>query len=213
MEYKTTTRLFSGKYQYKIVLICSTAAIFRSGDSAKILASLKEIETGKANGRLYSVLRSRNSVKSQEELDYAFNLQKKLATLTDISVRVESPWVSIYSNSLQDIAALAALGEGNVKYICKPPNDMLLEEGTIIMPNINHDFCVTLGNITSEQSAFVQWAEGNPNLRLTVSCRVALMQLRSCGGSYFYVTGANNLLAVRMHLGGCIAKVERIVKA
>jgi hypothetical protein len=58
----------------------------------------------------------------------------------------------------------------------------------------------------------VAWAGTNSKLKLTKSCAKALLKPRSWGGSYFYITGDNNLLMAKMHLGGCISKVERIIK-
>ena len=213
MEYKTTTKLFKGTYQYKIVLICATAAIFRSSDMDSTLAQLQKIEIGKPNTDMYSVYRLRNSIKTQEELDYAFAIHSQLVVMKDMEVRVETPWITVYSNSIQDINTLASLNEKFVKYICTPPANTLLEEGTIIMPKMNYEFRVTVGKTTSEHSAFIQWAEGNTNLKLTKSCKKELLRSRSWGGSHFYITGANALLMAKMHLGGCIAKVERIIKA
>jgi hypothetical protein len=70
-----------------------------------------------------------------------------------------------------------------------------------------------LGKTTQEHSAFIQWAENNAKLKLTKTCKRELARDYSWGGTYFYVTGENNLLMTKMHLGGSINKVERIIKA
>lgn len=132
--------------------------------------------------------------------------------MSDIDIRVESPWLSIYSNNLADINTLAKIDNTHVKYISKPPDNTILDSGTVIMPKMNYDFRITLGKTTQEHSAFIQWAESNKKLRLTKSCIRDLEKPRSWGGTHFYVTGDNNLLMAKMHLGGSISKVERIVK-
>ena len=53
----------------------------------------------------------------------------------------------------------------------------------------------------------------NKKCKLTKSCTSALLRPRSWGGQHFYITGDNNLLMAKMHLGSSIAKVERIIKA
>jgi hypothetical protein len=204
MQYKVTTRLFKGKYQYKIVLICSAAAIFRTYDSEKTLARLEEWS--------HTVRKIYTNIE-RLDVNYALALYKQLAILKDIEVRVEQPWITVYSNSLLDVISLASIREENVKYVFEPPKNVLLEKGTVFMPNVNHDFCVTLGNIVGDKSAFVKWAASTSKIKLTKNCQELLLRSHSIGGSYFYVTGENNLLTVRMHLAGCIAKVERIIKA
>jgi len=199
MEYKTTTRLFRGKYQYKIVLVCSGASYFRN-DLDSALDTLKKI----------TLTAKSHHIKTQEDLDYAFKLHNALSKMKDIDVRVESPWISIYTNNKKDTEVLAKISEDNVKYISVPAGN--LEEGTVLMPKMDFEFRVTLGKTTQEHSAFIEWAETNPKVKLTKSCIKDLLRPRTWGGKHFYITGNNNLLLAKMHLGGSIAKVERIVK-
>ena len=208
MLYKTTRRLFHNTYQYKIVLVCAGAHFFRSNDLSGVLTKLSEIDitSKKANWRS-------NFIKTQDDLDYAFKLHTALGKIQDIDLRVESPWVSIYSNSKKDIDMLAKLDPGNVKYICVPPANSGLTNDTVIMPKMNFDYRVTLGKTIQENTAFVAWASTNKKCKLTKSCIRDLGKNRSWGGTHFYITGDNNLLMAKMHLGGSISKVERIIKA
>jgi hypothetical protein len=210
MLYKTTKSLFQGKYKYKIVLVCAGAGMFRSGDMDAALEMIKQIDLNKNNIHL----RYNNYlVKTAEELDYALQLQQQISKMQDFDIRIENPWVSIYTNSPRDVANLARINEDNVKYISQPPAKSSLEEGTVIMPKMNYDYRVTMGKTTHEHSAFVEWADTNAKLKLTKSCIRDLSKNRSWGGTHFYVSGDNNLLMAKMHLGGCITKVERIIKA
>lgn len=209
MLYKTTKSLFWGKYKYKIVLVCSGASMFRSGDMNATLELIKKVDLNK----LHTVRYSNFLIKNAEELDYALKLQNQVSKMQDFDIRVESPWVSVYTNNPKDVANLAKICEDNVKYICQPPAKTMLEEGTIIMPKMNYEYRITLGKTIQEHSAFVQWAENNSKLKLTKSCKKELSKNRSWGGTYFYVTGDNTLLMTKMHLGGSINKVERIIKA
>lgn len=207
MLIKTTKSLFRGIYQYKIVLKCAGAAYFRSGDMNNTLAELSKVDVISQN------VKRRYGIKTQEDLAYALLLQKSLKKLSDIEVRVESPFVTVYSNSRAEIDTLANLDKDNVKYISVPPAAHSLTEGTIILPKVPYEFRVTLGKTTHNNEAFVSWADNNPKLKLTNSCRRDLCKDRSWGGTYFYISGDNNLLMAKMHLGGSINKVERIIKA
>lgn len=206
MLYKTTNRLFKGTYQYKIVLICATASVFRSGDMDSALAQIKKIIINSPG--MYSKQRF-----TQYDVDSALALHSALSKMPDIEIRIESPWISVYTNSMAYIDQLKALDENAVKYISMPPTGSSLDIGTIIMPKIDYEYRVTIGKTTSEHSTFVQWAENSDKLKLTKSCKKDLLKQRSWGGTYFYINGDKTLLMAKMHLGGSIAKIERIIKA
>jgi hypothetical protein len=178
--------------------------MFRSGDMEYTLAQLKKVIINPSYHRPRY---------TQEDLDYGFQLQTCLSKMPDIEIRVESPWISVYTNNIKYIDQLKAIDESKVKYISTPPANRSLDIGTIIMPKVDFEFRVTLGKTTSEHSNFVQWAENSNKLRLTKSCKKDLLKQRSWGGTHFYITGDNTLLMAKMHLGGSIAKIERIIKA
>ena len=212
MQYKLTKKLFYGTYQYKIVLVCAGAGLFRSKDLDVVLESLQQASPLLTDSDKFSFSRNRHTIRTTEELDYALKLHYELSQLTDFDLRIESPWVNVYTNSKRDVTILAQIDEFKVKYISQPPVDALLEVNTIILPKVNFDYRVTVGRTTQDCTAFITWADNNAKLKLTKSCRTALSKPRSWGGSYFYITGDNNLLMTKMHLGGCISKIERIIK-
>jgi hypothetical protein len=207
MLFKTTNRLFKGLYQYKIVLVVPGANLFRNCDFGAISKGLAKIAINLTSQSRH------NPIKTTSDLDYAQSLYKQLKKLSNFEVRVESPFISIYTNSEQDITNLAKLDNNRVKYISKPPENASLSASTIIMPKMGYDYRITLGKTSQEHSAFIQWADSNPKIKLTKSCIRDLSKDRSWGGTHFYVTGDNNLLLTKMHLGSSINKVERIVKA
>lgn len=203
-----------GKYQYKLVLVCAGATWFRGGDWDSALDILKRIDLESGSVRGASIFTPKKSfIKTKDELDYAFKLLEKLKTLDDIVIRVESPWISVYSNSKSSIDAITKVDKSKVKYVCVPPENSVLSNDTVIMPKINYDYRVTMGKTTQDHSTFVQWAEKNTKVKLTKACKRDLCKNMSWGGSYFYITGDNNLLMAKMHLGSSINKVERILKA
>jgi hypothetical protein len=207
MQHKTTNKLFWGKYQYKLVVVCPGSSWFRGGNWLDALEQLKKIDF--SNDKHLRSCR----VKTQEDLDYAFKLLPVLSKLTDIEVRVETPWVTIYTNTKSNIDKLSKLDTEKVKYICEPPANITLDAKTIILPKVNYDFKITMGKTMGEHTTFVVWAENNSKIKLTKTCKRELSRNFSWGGTYFYVTGENNLLMAKMHLGGSINKVERIIKA
>ena len=210
MQYKTTIKLFKGIYQYKIVLVCSGAHFFRSGDMASTLESLQQIDLVRNTSGIPNWRHS--LIKTQDDLDYALKLQNALSKQPDIDVRVESPWITVYTNNKKNIDILTKLDKDRVKYVSAPAEKTTLEQNTIIMPKMNYDYRITLGKTIQEHSSFVEWAESNPKLKVTKSAKTDLLKPRSWGGKHFYLTGENNLLLAKMHLGSSIAKIERIIK-
>jgi hypothetical protein len=187
------------------VLVCGGASYFRDRDFDQIRQRLAGFNFEE---RYYK----NAGIKNQEELDWTFKLLVALQNLKDYSIRVEQPFVSIYINSKKDVDKLTKLEPSKVKYISVPPTNNTLAENTIITSKIDFDYRITLGKTTREHSAFVDWASSNKKLRLTKSCIKELHKNRSWGGTYFYITGDNNLLMARMHLGEAINRVDRIVK-
>ena len=206
MQFKTTTQLFYRKYQYKVVVVCPGAQLFRNG-LGQAFDHLTKVDLESAASKWRT-----SHIKTQGDLDYAFKLHNTLSTMTDFDVRVESPWISIYGNNKKQIDKITRLDNDRVKYICVPPANVILDSNTIIMPKMNFEYRVTLGKTNQEHGAFIQWAETNKKLKLTKSCKKELSKPLSWGGTHFYITGDNNLLMTKMHLGGSISKVERIIK-
>ena len=212
MEYKTTRKLFRGTYQYKIVLICAGASWFRNRDMDRIFEELKLIDLHQ-NQKKSTTWRYSTLIKTQDELDYTFNLASTLLACSPYEIRVESPCITIYSSSKADIDKLVALDTNKVKYVSRPDPNINLTEDTIVMPKMSYEFRVTMGKTVQPNTAFIDWANSNKKCKLTKSCVRDLGKQRSWGGTHFYITGDNNLLMAKMHLGGTIAKIERIVKS
>jgi hypothetical protein len=207
MLFKTTNKLFRGIYQYKIVLVCPNAHFFRNSDWQHCLDMLQKSNVAPGSRQGFT------NFKSVEDKDYALSLYKVLSTLNDLTIRIETPWITVYTNNKSHLDDLVKLDNDRVKYVCLPPTNVSLSSDSVIMPKMNYDFQVTLGKTTQEHSAFIAWASSNQKLKLTKSCIAALTRNRSWGGTHFYVTGDNNLLMAKLHLGGSISKVSRIIKA
>lgn len=176
--------------------------MFRHGDMSHTLELLKTV----------ALPTTKYGFKSTMDLDYALRVQSTLDKMQDIAIRVESPWISVYTNNIADVDALTSIDVDRVKYVSAPPTLQHLKQDTLILPKVPFEFRVTLGKCTQNHQAFIDWAEVNPKVRLTKGCKKDLSKDRSWGGTYFYVSGNNNLLLAKMHLGGSISKIEHIVK-
>lgn len=196
-----------GKYQYKIVLVCAGASWFRGQNLEYAKKKLDAVDLNK------SIKDWQYGIRTQDDLDYAYRVLNILKKLENYTVRVESVWLSFYSNSLKDIKQLANIDKIKVKYICQPEEYGKLEKNTVVMPKIAFDFKVTLSKTTTNHSNFVEWAQTNNKIKLTKTCIRDLNKERSWGGSYFYVNGDKTLLMVKMQLSNCISKIERIVSS
>ena len=85
---KDTVSLFANKYKYKIVLVCPVAGWFRGNKLDFVLEKLTE-----------GVFPPWVKIKGKEDLDYCFNLQQLMSTLSDYEIRVESPRINFYTNN------------------------------------------------------------------------------------------------------------------
>ena len=203
---KDTVSLFSNKYQYKIVLVCPAANWFRGNDLDFVEARLKLLKTGQRPLWL--------KIKSNEDIEYCFDLQKVLVSSSDYNIRVEHPYLNFYSNNSRSIEALAGLDPARVSYVCMPnKTNPSLKEGAVIVKKLDYDYKVFLGKTTQDNSTFVTWARQNKNIRLTKRAEKDLCKTRSYGGSYFYVRTDKAMTMVRMFVGTYVSKVESVIKA
>lgn len=208
MKYKETRSLFLGTYQYKVVLVCPTASLLRGGDFDGALKALELWHPGDKNTWNWQ-----SRIKTPADYEFAKSLTKDLKKLKDFEVRIEQPNVNVYTNNEKDVTFLEKKYSDSIKYISKPLKDNVLQEGVIVMPKMDYGYKITMGATRQEYTAFIDWAEANAKVKLTKSCIRDLSKSRSWGGTHFYITGDNNLLMAKMHLGSSISKVQRIIKA
>jgi hypothetical protein len=208
MKYKETRSLFLRKYQYKIALICPSATLFRGGDIDNAIMELAKIDI--KHPEHFSYWASR--IKSAEDLEYVRSLCSDFKKMTEFDIRVEQPIINVYTNDIKLVKLFERKYSDTIKFISKPAEEGTLASDTIIMNKMNFDYRITMGSTKQEYSTFVEWAENHPKIKLTKSCIRDLNKNRSWGGTHFYVTGDNNLLMAKMHLGGTISKVQRIIR-
>ena len=200
---KDTVSLFANKYKYKIVLVCPVAGWFRGNKLDFVLEKLKE-----------GVFPPWVKIKGKEDIDYCFNLQHLMSTLSNYEIRVESPRINFYTNNTVDIEKLAALDADRVKFICLPnKSSPSLVEGSVIVKTLDYGFKVHLGSSKTNYLNFVKWCDGNEKIRLPARAKDDLSKNFSWGGGYFYVKDEKALTMVRLFLNNVISKVETVIKA
>jgi len=203
---KETKKLFMDKYDHKIVFVQPASGWFRGGKVSYAREKIKNFKFGDTD---YFSKR----IKTQSDLDYCLKLCNVLEAMTDYELRIESPCISFYTNNPKDIDKIAKVAGDNVKYVCKPPVDTVLSKKTVVMRRNGYDYKVTLGSTKTSYTDFIEWTDKTGLALLTKSTRRELTRDISWGGTYFYVKDEKALTMTRMFLGGCISRVDQVVKA
>lgn len=200
MQINTTKKLYKGKYQYNIVLVCAFSHVFRGTNSDAYFNRINREEKS---------LKTSTTWRTLADLGYTKKIYTALTDMDDYCTRVEFPVVTIYTNNYSDIVALRDIDVDKVRRISMPHTNLTV--GTIYMPTIDYEYRVTIGRTEQKYLDFLEWADAINKLRITNSCREMLSQHASYGGGHFYVTGENMLLMCRMQLAGIKLTVDRIV--
>ena len=207
IQTKQTIKLFNNKYKYKIVLVLRSASWFRGCNFDCVEENLSAQNTQDADP--WSV---RLNLYEQQ---YTLQLCNSFKKFKDYEIRVENPLISFYTNNELDVEKLAKLDSDRVKYVSMPAvgTDTILDQGKVIVKNIDFDYKVTMGRTRQNFTNFVQWCEGKDKIRMPKRAKADLSKDRCWGGSHFYVKDEKTLTVVKMFVGGFIHSVESVVKS
>jgi hypothetical protein len=199
---KYSTRLFRGKYKYKVVFTSGVAGWFRGSSADDI------INHHDNNDYYYS-----RKASSSDKI-HAKKLGELLKKIDNWAARVETPCVSLYLDTEQDLEKVVTNCKSRVKYveIPDPKSEDLLAEGTVLVKKLDFKFRVSLGASNQNHSNFVQWCENNPKIRMPKRAKRDLNRDSNAGGSFFYVKDEKVLTMVKMFLGRTITKVETVMQ-
>lgn len=206
MLLKETKKLFYGKYKHKIILVTSLAHLFRHKNLKSVSRYLDRLvrETN-----VDSIVIGFRAV-PEEDIYYSKQLISKINSLKEnYSLRIENPWLSVYSNSYDELMSLASVNENNVKYFYSPLIE--IEEGQIVMHDMPFDFKVTIGSGSNDLKSFVEWSNDNSNFKVPEFSKQILSKNIRWRQSYFYVKDEKNLLLAKLHVGRSIHKIEKII--
>lgn len=193
------------QYNYKVVLVVPASSWFRGGDLNYALTKLTEFNLTDQQPKW-------SKIKTQADLDFCFSVYKELFKMSNYELRVEHPFISVYTNQPKDIDKLCKIDATRVKYVSKPPNhSSVLERGTVVMSREGYDFKITVGKTRQSYPTFIDWADKTNLVKLTGSSRKELLRASSWGGSYFYVKDDRSLTMVKMFLGDAINRVDRVI--
>jgi len=207
IQTKQTTKLFNNKYKYKIVLVLKSAGWFRGCNFdlvEKNVAAQSKQDDDPWTIRL-----------NPHEKYYTVQLCNTFKKLTDYEIRVENPLISFYTNNELDVEKLAKIDSDHVKYISLPAvgTESILDEGKVLVKNIDFDYKVTMGRTRQDFSDFVKWCEGKDKIRMPKRAKADLSKKHCWGGSHFYVKDEKTLTMVKMFVGSYIHTVESVVKS
>jgi len=199
---KYSSKLFRGKYKYKVVFTSGVAGWVRG-------SSADDIINHHDNNDYYYSKKALPSDKT-----HAKKLASVLKDIEQWLARVETPFVSIYLDSEKDLEKVVTNCKNRVKYveIPDPKNENLLVEGTVLVKKLDFKFRVSLGISNQNHSNFVQWCENNPKIRMPKRAKRDLNKDSNAGGSFFYVKDEKVLTMVKMFLGRTITRVETVVQ-
>lgn len=196
---KFTTRVFNNKYKYKAVIISKGTHLFRGNNLESVKESIKV-----------------SSKLTQDDQAFILNLYVFFKKAEEYSIRIESPLLSFYTNSANDLEKIVKLDPSKIKYVSypKPGSEALLDDKKIIVKNLDFEFKVTMGATRQDYTNFVSWCEDKQlKIKLPKRAQKQLARDKSWGGYYFYVKDEKTLTMVKVFLGGYIQSVEQLVKA
>lgn len=219
MRQRDTTKLFYGKYAYKVVIRNDLTSIFASYNNKNHAKNiLSKMEDDLARGRDLTIKKWRGEVKvSVIEFERAKSICNALQAYSDHRVRAESSYsLTIYTNEVKLVDCLVKNVGHGVREVYRPREGVeeFLNtniETAIVKTEMPYEFRVYF-NGSRVDPGFANWLKSN-----TDKSRVGTVTLRNIeegyytSGNYFYVKNEKVLTMVRMFLGHNIRKVERLV--
>jgi len=210
-----TTKLFWGKYLYKLVIRNTLAPCFRGKNFSYARDVLDELQRAYEKG--LPLIRSL-SLREQPITEQAFldarNLYSKFKKYDDFLLRIEMSTLGVYSNDKDWLLHLSQTVTSNtVEELWEPSLDHLdiLTENTIIVDTDNgYKYKVTLGNKPGD-NGFANFAITNPHL---VKVGPVLMEeMRNNGyvnNMYFYARDDKVIQLCNMLLPN-IRRIDKLV--
>lgn len=193
---KYNRSLFLNKYSYKIVLVSGYAWLIRNN---KLAIAVETI--------------TNNKKPLTEDAELALAICRTLQSMTDYSIRIEHPYLNVYTNDDHSLELLSTLSTEAVKYVSMPNPASNLIANSEIVKNLDYAYKIYIGNTNRNHASFVEWATDNDNVRLSKRCILQLTRDKSYGGIYIYAKNQRTLTMVQMFLGSDITRISSLIKA
>ena len=211
-----TTKLFWGKYLYKLCISNGIGNIFRDknlSNARKVLDKLQQ-QYDSGNPLVIENYYRHIPVKELSFLD-ARKLYKFLSKTNDYTLRIERSAVSIYSNNKEWIHTLkSAINKENLLELWEPNPDHLstLDANTIIVDSSNgYDYKVTFGPKVADTIGFANWAKNNEKqVRVGPTLMSNLERSGYVSDLYFYARDEKTLRLCELMLTN-IRRIDKLV--
>ena len=216
MKKLETTKLFWGKYLYKLCINNGIGSIFRDKNlsyAREVLDTLQQqYEAGEP--LLLSSFSREIPVKELSFLD-ARKLYKFISRTDDWTLRIEGSTTCIYTNNREWLHTLkSAINKNNLLEIWEPNPEHLphLNANTIIVDKSNgYNYKVTLGPKQSDTQGFANWAKSNSKqVRVGPTLMHNLDHNGYCADLYFYARDDKTVQLCSLMLSN-IRRVDKLV--
>lgn len=135
-------------------------------------------------------------------------------TKTDFKLRVEKPYISVYSNDINWLLNVT-YKIANVTELWSPDPSIehKLEKNIIIVEHpSDYPIKVTLGNGGVIDPGFINWANNNTNLiKIGPTLKEKILESGYVSGLYFYVRDEKILDLVSLMISSAIVRVEKLM--
>jgi hypothetical protein len=203
-----TSKLFFDKFVNKVTVVTPVASEFRNNKMEYTKTSLANLSLriSKSENKSISVTAWTKRMVNETDIKLAVALCNLLAnTKSDYAIRVEGPWLGIYSN---DDALIDNIVANNmVKEVSKPASSkvrdfLLANPNSIISNKYTHKYRVTVNPLKESSANFHSWAEKIPTIKL-------LKRTYRTEG-YFYASNEKTLGMCRLFLGNKLRRVDTL---
>lgn len=211
-----TVKLFYDLYLYKLVINNSLSPIFRNKNLSHARQVLDPMQRDyEANKALEWKRVLKSSHVSVESFLDAKILLSVFSKADDYRLRIEYSQMCIYSNDKSWLYSIKnKLNPRNVIEFWEPDTqylDIIKEKNTILIDRyLPFEYKITLG--PKGNSQFANWARNNSDK--IKAGQIFLSEIENDGyvdGMYFYVRDEKVLTLVKLILGYCIKRVDKIV--
>ena len=210
-----TTKLFWGKYLYKISIRNVLAPCFRGKNFSYAREVLDGLQHSYEKGEplIRTVWLKRHPVSEQQFLD-AKILYSKFKKFDDFLLRIEMSSMNVYSNDKDWLLELGdSVAEQSVESFWEPDTkyQSLLDQNTIIVPEHNgYDYKVTLGN-KSGDSGFANFAKTNPKLVKVGPILMEEMENKGYVNNMYFYARDEKVLQLCSLLLSNIRRIDKLV--
>jgi hypothetical protein len=190
-----------------VVLKTAAAHWFRPDAFLKIKERLKDPDES-----IQKFIFNKKSLFEENKLSYVKLIYEQLESRDDYAIRVESPYLSVYTDDYKLIEKLSNINTDLTKYIEVPAIENL-QPGEVYSSRLNFKYKVHFGSTNQSYIEFVNWCDNNLKIKISRKAKIWLCKPRSFLGGYFYVKDDKTMTMVKIFLGSIIKKIETITKS